>query len=66
MVVQSRPLLVIVAMALLLIITTVISTAVIINAVVINAVIIGVMVGTRLSCQHSAQLLSVFLFMNSF
>lgn len=59
-VVQSRPLLVIVAMELLVIITAVIINAVIITAVVINDAIIfiiGVIVETRLSCP---QLLSTF------
>lgn len=53
MVVQLRPLLVIVATELLVIITAVIITDVIIT-------IIGAMVETRLSVQHSAQLLWVF------
>lgn len=54
MVVQLRPLLVIMATTPLVIITTVIITA-----VIITTVIIGVMVETRLSSQHSAHLLSV-------
>lgn len=60
MLVQLRPLLVIVATKLLVIITTVIITTVIITAVIITTVIIGVMVETKPSCQHSAQLLWVF------